>query len=305
MIKIGPQRSILGPVLFSSVLLVGPRSCCDVRLHVSCEIWELWLRLSERDSHSSVPAGTVGVLSVRSHVFFMMTKQRHGCTGFNVTLMRLYEHKWSCWRSRFVVRAGARGKILDYFRVRRWQRWPADTTRPVWKICFEPTHTTGAKSSIYRLAGCSRNLKSDRLANVKDNKITRPQIQVKWCHLFRDGRRFGEAVKGEDKCGEAPKFQFKVCLMSFMMDAQVHGLLFSGVTVCCSIVTHNFGVMTTLPRIQTYIKSASHSHPGRCRAPPKWCGRDQCLFLFLFNTERMPEEGCCRVLRQLRVESTR
>lgn len=56
---------------------------------------------------------------------------------------------------------------------------------------------------------------------------------------------FDEAVKGEDKRDEAPKFQFKVCLMSFIIDAQGNGLLSSGVTVCCSIVTHNFGIMTT------------------------------------------------------------
>lgn len=73
--------------------------------------------------------------------------------------------------------------------------------------------------------------------------------------LFCDSRSFDEAVKGEDKRDEAPKFQFKVCLMSFITDAQGNGLLFSGVTVCCSIVTHNVGIMTTIN--------------GQCRAPHK------------------------------------
>lgn len=119
-------RSILGP---APVFNHGPVH--HVQRHVSCKIWELskfgYVCLSETPTLQCLRAQWAR-LSVLSHVSFMATKQRHGCTRINVTLMRLYKYKWSCWRSRFVVKAGARGEIWHYFRSHRWRGWPTDTT---------------------------------------------------------------------------------------------------------------------------------------------------------------------------------
>lgn len=92
--------------------------------------------------------------------FSWWQNQRHGC-----------KYKWSCWRSHFVVKADVAMLLLVcyYFAyISDSREKPTDTTVPICKCCFNPC---GPRELNARHADCSRNSKSDRLANMTWHNI--------------------------------------------------------------------------------------------------------------------------------------